>query len=159
VLPRTGVLMKNRGVAFSLDERSPHALQPGRYPFHTLNPPLAVFDDGRVLSYGSMGGDGQPQFQAQVLSRFRLGQSLADAVDAPRLLWGRTWGAASSATHLEDRFDPSLVAALSKAGHDVALHAQPYADMFGHAGAVLRRPDGRLEATHDPRSDGGPDGF
>ncbi|MCW6509467.1 gamma-glutamyltransferase family protein [Lichenifustis flavocetrariae] len=159
VLPRTGILMKNRGVAFSLDERSPHALMPGRYPFHTLNPPLAAFDDGRVLSYGTMGGDGQPQFQAQVFSRYRLGMGLADAVDAPRFLWGRTWGADSTATHLEDRFDPSVVAALERAGHAVTIRPEPYAEAFGHAGAVLRLPGGRLEATHDPRSDGGPEGF
>lgn len=159
VLPRTGVLIGNRGVSFSLDERSGHALEPGRYPFQTLNPPLAVFDDGRVLAYGAMGGDGQPQFQAQVLSRYRLGSGLAEAIDAPRLLWGRTWGSPSTATHLEDRFDPSVVAALARAGHEVELAPVPYAQSFGHAGAVLRYPDGRLEAMHDPRADGGPDGI
>ncbi|MDX7954013.1 gamma-glutamyltransferase, partial [Lichenihabitans sp. Uapishka_5] len=159
VLPGTGILMKNRGVAFSLDPRSPRALEPGRYPFHTLNPPLAAFDDGRVLSYGAMGGDGQPQFQSQVLSRYRLGQGLAEAVDAPRFLWGRTWGAGSTATHMENRFDPSVVAALERAGHEVSLRPQPYAEMFGHAGAVVRHVNGRVEATHDPRSDGGPEGF
>jgi gamma-glutamyltranspeptidase/glutathione hydrolase len=26
-----------------------------------------------VVSYGSMGGDGQPQFQAQIFSRYRFG--------------------------------------------------------------------------------------
>jgi oxamate amidohydrolase len=159
VLPRTGVLMQNRGTSFSLDERSRHALQPGRSPFHTLNPPLAVFDDGRILSYGSMGGDGQPQFQAQVLSRYRLGMGLADAVDAPRLLWGRTWGLDTTATHAEDRFDPSLIAALARAGHDIAVAPRGYDEAFGHAGAVLRHAGGRLEATHDPRSDGGPSGL
>ena len=37
---------------------------PRKKPFHTLNPPLARFRDGRIMTYGSMGGDGQPQFQA-----------------------------------------------------------------------------------------------
>ena len=159
VLPRTGVLMNNRGVSFSLDERSRHALMPRRYPFITLNPPLARFGDGRVLSYGSMGGDGQPQIQAQVFSRYRLGMSLADAVDAPRFLWGRTWGNTNTTTRLEARFDPSLVSALSRAAHDVDVASVPYGEAFGHAGAVLRHPNGRVEATHDPRSDGGADGI
>ena len=158
VLPRTGLLMNNRGVAFSLDERSRHALAPGRYPFHTLNPPLAAFDDGRVLAYGSMGGDGQPQFQAQVLSRFRVGLGLAAAVDAPRFRWGRAWGADSTATLLEDRFDPAVVRALAKAGHQIEM-APPFHESLGHAGGVLRFPGGRLEATHDPRSDGAASGF
>ncbi len=86
VLARTGVAMQNRGLAFSLDENARNPLTPGRRPFHTLNPPLAVFDDGRVLSYGSMGGDGQPQFQAQVFTRIAAGQSLAQALSAPRHL-------------------------------------------------------------------------
>lgn len=159
VLPRTGILMQNRGVSFSLDEQSRHALHPGRFSFHTLNPPLAAFNDGRVMAYGAMGGDGQPQFQAQVLSRYRLGMGLADAVDAPRFLWGRTWGDASTATRMEDRFDPSIVAALARAGHEITIEPASYGESFGHAGGLVRSTSGRIEATHDPRSDGGPDGI
>ncbi|HLH48720.1 MAG TPA: gamma-glutamyltransferase, partial [Roseiarcus sp.] len=80
VLPATGVLLSNRGLAFSLDPKSPNALRPGRRPLHTLNPPLAVFDDGRVAAYGAMGGDGQPQFQAQVFTRYRFGEDIAAAL-------------------------------------------------------------------------------
>ena len=61
VLPKTGVLMQNRGSSFSLDPKALNALAPGRLPFHTLNPALAVLNDGRVMAYGAMGGDGQPQ--------------------------------------------------------------------------------------------------
>lgn len=159
VLPRTGVLMQNRGTSFSLDQRSRQALHPGRHPFHTLNPPLAAFDDGRVIAYGAMGGDGQPQFQAQVLSRYRLGMGLADAIDAPRFLWGRTWGDASTATRMEDRFDPSLVAALARAGHEIKIEPAAHSGSFGHAGALVRSLNQRIQAAHDPRSDGGPDGI
>src|SRR4029079_582084 len=42
VLPKTGVLMQNRGSSFSLDPKALNALAPGRLPFHTLNPALAV---------------------------------------------------------------------------------------------------------------------
>ena len=87
VLPATGIHWQNRGTSFSLDPAAVNPLQPGRKPFHTLNPALARFSDGRVLAYGSMGGDGQPQFQAQILTRYRLGQNLAEAVDAPRWLY------------------------------------------------------------------------
>ena len=64
VLPATGVLMQNRGASFSLDPGALNALAPGRLPFHTLNPALAELADGRVLAYGTMGGDGQLQVQA-----------------------------------------------------------------------------------------------
>jgi gamma-glutamyltranspeptidase len=153
-LPKTGVLMQNRGIAFSLDPASPRALKPGRRPFHTLNPALAVFPDGRVMPYGSMGGDGQPQFQAQVFTRIAAGQSLAKAVAAPRLLWGRTWGAESVTVKVEAAYDDALAAGLARRGHEIERMAADRQDSFGHAGALRRGLKGEIEATHDPRSDG-----
>ena len=93
VLPRTGVLMQNRGISFSLQRGALNLLAPGRLPFHTLNPALAVLKDGRVMAYGAMGGDGQPQTQGAVFTRHVLfGEPLAEAIDRPRWLLGRTWG-------------------------------------------------------------------
>ena len=159
VLPRTGVLMQNRGFSFSLDPSALNPLAPGRRPVHTLNPPLAVFRDGRVVAYGSMGGDGQPQFQAQVFTRLLFGEGVASALDKPRFLFGKTWGTAPAGLRLEPRFDDSLVSALKRAGHEIEFASEPYADTFGHAGALIRRRDGRIEAGHDPRSDGGAAGI
>src|SRR5271163_4812067 len=159
VLERTGVTMPNRGVAFPLDPAARNALRPGRRPFHTLNPPLAVFDDGRVMSYGSMGGDGQPQFQAQVFTRIAAGAALADAVAAPRHLFGRTWGEASASVKLEAGYDDATAGALARAGHEIEWRAPKDCDVFGHAGALVRNPKGAITATHDPRSDGGPAGL
>ncbi len=159
VLPRTGVLMQNRGSSFALDRQAPNALRPGRRPFHTLNPPIAVCDDGRVIAYGAMGGDGQPQFQAQILTRYLMGESVAAAIDAPRFLYGRTWGAESLSVKLEGRFDSAIARALEKAGHVVEYTDHAYADMFGHAGMLVRHRNGRTEASHDPRSDGAALGF
>jgi gamma-glutamyltranspeptidase/glutathione hydrolase len=159
VLERTGVLMQNRGVAFSLDASAPNALRPGRRPFHTLNPPLALFDDGRLMSYGAMGGDGQPQFQAQVFARINAGQKLADAVAAPRHFFGRTWGAGSASVKLEAGYDDAVASALARAGHEIERREPKDCDSFGHAGALVRSPKGVIIATHDPRSDGGSAGI
>jgi gamma-glutamyltranspeptidase len=159
VLPTTGVLMQNRGIAFSLDPASPRYLVPGRRPFHTLNPALAVFADGRVMSYGAMGGDGQPQFQAQVFTRIAAGDRLAAAVAAPRLLWGRTWGADSLTVKIEASYDDATAAGLARRGHEIERLAPNRQDAFGHAGALRRGLKGEIEATHDPRADGGAFGF
>ena len=95
VLPSTGILMQNRGSSFSLDPKALNALEPGRRPFHTLNPALAALKDGRVMAYGTMGGDGQPQSQAAVFTRHILfRQPLDKALDAPRWLLGRNWAPA-----------------------------------------------------------------
>lgn len=151
--PDTGVYFQNRGAGFSLQE-GPNQLGPYRRPFHTLNPALAQLADGRVMAYGTMGGEGQPQTQAAVFTRHVLfGQDLQAAVTAPRWLLGRTWGDATTSLKLEDRFDPDLVAALIAAGHEVEMIA-PFSDLAGHAGAVVMHPSGLMECASDPRADG-----
>lgn len=154
VLPTTGITWQNRGSSFRLAETGWNALKPGRKPFHTLNPAFARFDDGRVMAYGTMGGEGQPQTQAALFSRYaRYGVDLQSAISAPRWLLGRTWGDQSTTLKLEDGFDDALYADLAAAGHDVE-RVGPLTATMGHAGAIIRHADGRLEGATDPRSDG-----
>ena len=156
VLPHTGVIMQNRGASFSLQRGALNLVAPGRLPIHTLNPALAVLKDGRVMAYGAMGGDGQPQTQAAVFTRHvTFGVPLDAAVDRPRWLLGRTWGDEHARLRLESRFDGNLVDRLAAAGHDVEVLSEPYSDTMGHAGAVVLHPDGTCEGVHDPRADGG----
>jgi gamma-glutamyltranspeptidase len=156
VLPRTGVLMQNRGASFSLEAGALNYLAPGRLPFHTLNPALAVLRDGRVMAYGCMGGDGQPQTQSAVFTRHvGFNEPLDVALDRPRWVLGRTWGAAKTALRLESRFDGNVIDRLAAAGHDVEILPEPYSDIMGHAGAVVLHPNGSCEGGHDPRADGG----
>ncbi|TWQ41657.1 gamma-glutamyltransferase, partial [Xanthomonas vasicola] len=154
VLPRTGITWQNRGCSFRLAPDGWNALASGRKPFHTLNPALATFDDGRVMAYGTMGGEGQPQTQAAVFSRYaRFGMPLQQAITAPRWLLGRTWAEDSTSLKLENRFDPAVVHALREAGHAVELHPA-YTSVMGHAGALVREVDGVISGASDPRSDG-----
>jgi gamma-glutamyltranspeptidase len=156
VLPRTGALMQNRGASFSLEAGALNYLAPGRLPFHTLNPALAVLKDGRVMAYGCMGGDGQPQTQGAVFTRHvDFNEPLDVALDRPRWVLGRTWGAPRTALRLESRVDGNLIDRLAAAGHDVEVLSEPYSDVMGHAGAVVLHPDGSCEGAHDPRADGG----
>jgi gamma-glutamyltranspeptidase/glutathione hydrolase len=128
-------------------------------PFHTLNPALARLADGRGMSYGNMGGEGQPQTQAAVFTRHvRFGRALQEAVSAPRWLLGRTWGESSTTLKLESRFPQVLVDRLRAAGHEVEVVAR-YDSTMGHAGAVVVHPDGLLEGAADPRSDGQASGY
>ena len=156
VLPRTGVLMQNRGASFSLQRGALNLVAPGRLPIHTLNPALAVLKDGRIMAYGAMGGDGQPQTQAAVFTRHVMfGEPLDVAIDRPRWVFGRTWGEAHTRLRLESRFDGNLIDQLAAAGHDVDVLSEPYSDVMGHAGAAVLHPDGTCEGAHDPRADGG----
>ena len=145
VLPETGFVWQNRGSSFTLEADAWNALEPGRKPFHTLNPAIAKFHDGRVMAYGAIGGEGQPQSQAAIFTRYAHdNMPLQSAVSAPRWLLGRTWGASSISLKVEERFDSDLIDALKAAGHDVEI-SPAYSDIMGHAGAIVRRPDGVLE--------------
>ena len=153
VLPQSGINWQNRGCSFSLDPGARNPLTPGRRPFHTLNPALARFSDGRTMVYGSMGGDGQPQFQSAVFSRVAFGADVQAAIDAPRWLLGRTWGRSSDTLKLESRFPEQTFEVLAQLGHDVE-RLGPYDEAMGHAGAIVRYLDGTIEGGSDPRSDG-----
>jgi gamma-glutamyltranspeptidase/glutathione hydrolase len=106
------------------------------------------------MAYGNMGGEGQPQSQSAVFSRYALfGTGLQRAITAPRWLLGKTWGDVNTRLKLESRFEPALVADLKAAGHDVQIVGD-YDDMMGHAGAIVLHPSGTFEAATDPRADG-----
>jgi gamma-glutamyltranspeptidase len=153
-LPESGFVWQNRGCAFRLGGDGPNVLAPHRKPFHTLNPAFARFADGRVMVYGAMGGDGQPQTQAAIFTRYAFcGQDLQEAISAPRWLLGRTWGESRSALRLESRFPPQLLADLEAAGHPVERVA-PFDQIMGHAGAIVHSADQVFEGASDPRSDG-----
>ena len=163
VLPESGIVWQNRGTSFSLDAGSRNALRPLRRPFHTIQPAMALFDDGRVMPYGTMGGEGQPQTQAAVFTRYAdYGQDLQAAVSAPRWLLGRTWGSDVTNLRIENRFAPEVVTQLRAAGHDVEVIG-PFEETMGHAGALVAHTKGAragtIEGASDPRSDGRAAGF
>ena len=159
VLPETGIVWQNRGASFALSGSGPRLLKPGAKPFHTLNPAFARLADGRVLTYGTMGGEGQPQTQSAIFSRYAMfGQPLQATLTAPRWLLGKTWGQDSVTLKLENRFDPKLVKRMIKAGHDIEM-LPAFTSTMGHGGAIVLHPNGTFEGATDPRSDGAAMGF
>jgi gamma-glutamyltranspeptidase/glutathione hydrolase len=155
VVPGTGVLLQNRGSFFSLDPNHVNHLEPGKRTFHTLNPAMLFKDNRPYLVYGTMGGEGQPQTQAAIVTRIvDFGMSPQDAIDAPRWLHGRTWGAAANGLKLESRVPLDVVEELKRRGHPLTM-VSPYTDTMGHAGAILiDQAAGVLQGATDPRGDG-----
>jgi gamma-glutamyltranspeptidase/glutathione hydrolase len=149
-VPGTGIVLHNRGAAFTLDEGSPRTLAPGVRPYHTLAPALLLApDDSPWMVLGTPGGDAQTQTLTQVLlNRLLLGMSPQRAIDAPR--W-RIYG--DSLLAAEDRMPVRLRARLHTAGFRVV--ARPRSGEFGGAqmiersratGARIAAADGRREA-------------
>ena len=150
----TGIVPQNRGAYFSLDPDSVNALEPGKRPFHTLIPAMLTKDGEPWLCYGTMGGEGQPQTQAALVTRLvDFGYDVQQAIEAPRWLYGRTWGAEDRSLSLEKRVPDGVITDLEERGHDVSI-ARGYDETMGHAQAIRIHDDGTLEGGADPRGDG-----
>jgi gamma-glutamyltranspeptidase/glutathione hydrolase len=148
----TGIILQNRGAFFSLDPAHPNCLAPGKRTAHTLIPSMYMVGDRPRYVYGTMGGEGQPQTQAALVTRLvDRSHDLQAAIEAPRWLFGRTWGEETRALTLEGRFRPDAAEALRRRGHEVRL-AEPWSDLVGHA--QIASTGRELAAASDPRADG-----
>jgi oxamate amidohydrolase len=160
VAAETGLLLQNRGSFFSLDPAHPNRLEPGKRTAHTLTAAMLLRPDGSPsLVYGAMGGEGQPQTQAAVATRVvDHGLDVQAAIDAPRWLYGRTWGEAYRGLRLEGRLGEGVAAGLRARGHERVSLVDDWTELMGHAQAIQVFED-RLEAAADPRSDGAALGY
>lgn len=151
----TGVVLQNRGSFFSLDSGHVNCLQPNKRTYHTLNPAMMFTDDVLSLVYGTMGGEGQPQTQAALVTRIiDYGYPVQEAIEAPRWLYGRTWGAASNSLKIEGRVSDEVTGILREKGHEVAV-LEDFTDVMGHAGVIKIDPvSGVKFGGADPRGDG-----
>ena len=156
----TGIILQNRGAFFALDEQHPNHLLPGKRTFHTLIPGLLMRDGQPYLAFGSMGGEGQPQAQAALVTRIvDFGYDVQQAIEAPRWLMGRTWGTPSRNLSLEGRNSDEVVRELKRRGQPVQM-VTDWNDNMGHASAIrVNREQGFLEGGADPRGDGAAVGY
>ena len=161
IIPKgTGIVLQNRGSFFSLDEEHVNSLAPRKRSFHTLNPAMLLKNGKPALVYGTMGGEGQPQTQAALVTRIiDYGMSVQAAIEAPRWLYGRTWGASSNSLKLENRIIPEIRSELERLDHEVEILAD-FTDTMGHAGAILINEETNVKyGGADPRGDGAALGY
>lgn len=150
----TGVLLQNRGSYFSLDADHPNALAPGKRPFHTLAPAMALKQGRPFLLYGTQGGEGQPQTQTAIATGvidYHL--SVREALDEPRWVFGRTWGSPSADLQLESRVPADIRERLQAQGYPVKV-VGPWDPLMGQAQAILIDERGVRQGASDPRGDG-----
>jgi gamma-glutamyltranspeptidase len=85
-------------------------------------PALLLKDCEPYLAFGSMGGEGQPQSQAAIVTRIvDFGYDVQQAIEAPRWLMGRTWGTTSRTMSLEGRISDEVVRELKRRGQPVQM--------------------------------------
>jgi gamma-glutamyltranspeptidase len=146
----TGIIWQNRGAAFHHDPAHINAFAPGKLPFYTLNPGMALDGAAPKFVYGTQGADGQPQTLAMLLTRLiDFAQSPAQALAGPRFLLGRTFSDSRDSLKLEADLDQHVIAELAARGHEISLIAAQ-SPMAGLAGIVQNDGSG-IGAAHDPR--------
>lgn len=152
VVEEAGIVLQNRGAAFSLDDDHPNRLEGGKRPLHTLMPGM-LLRDGRLLGpFGTQGGDAQAQIHLQLVTNLLdHGLEPQAAIDAPRWVAG---GATPTSVALEGRFPAETFDALRRKGHDV-VPVGDWDPAFGHAQMILVDEDrSALLGGADPRADG-----
>jgi Gamma-glutamyltransferase len=144
----TGMLLQNRGCYFKLDPEHVNRLEPKKRTMHTLIPAMAARDGRPWAIFGSMGGDGQPQLQTQVLLNLvDHGLEPAEAVARPRVR------VQADGETISVEADYPRAGDLSRSGLNIEL-MPPKHHTLGHAHAILIDGPGSWRAGADPRSDG-----
>jgi gamma-glutamyltranspeptidase/glutathione hydrolase len=158
VAGETGIVLNNRvGRGFTLEEGHPNVLAGGKRTMHTLNCFLVAAGGRPWLVGGTPGGDGQPQWNLQLLTNaIDHGLDVQAAIEAPR--WTSFPGTDPINLHqpfelrVEDRVGPEVLRGLAECGHRV----KPLGPWSGGGAAQLIAldPDGILRGGSDPRAEG-----
>jgi len=151
VAPGTGFVLHNRGGLFTLDAKSPNALEGRKRPLHTIIPAFAQKGELRV-AFGIMGGWNQSQAHAQfVVDLVDYKMNIQAAMEAPRFTKITFPGCD---VKMENRFPQKTRDELKARGHDVQLLGM-YSSSVGGGQAVMRDfVSGVNYGASDPRKDG-----
>lgn len=79
--------------------------------------------------------------------------NVQEAIEAPRFLYGRTWGATTNTLKVESRIPKNVQKELKRFGHEVEV-VEEFSDLMGHAGAIYIDEKGVKYGGADPRGDG-----
>ena len=145
--PETGILFHNRGSGYTLEDGHPNQVAPGKRPYHTLTPMMALRDGEFALTMGTPGGDSQTQTLLQIVHNLLVfGMTPQQAIEAPRF---RSSGGLSVA--IEDRVAPTVRSELDALGHRLSV-VEGWTATFGGAQMIFVQPGtGTLTAAADPR--------
>ena len=158
-VPGTGILLNNRvGRGFTLEPGHPNRLAPQKRTMSTLNCYLVTRDERPVIVGGTPGGDGQVQWNLQVLSSLLdRGSDPQVAVSEPRWTHGPTtdpWTMDDPETlKIEDRVPESTLEGLRRRGHPVKP-VGPWAAGGSAQVITIDGDSGILRGGSDPRGGG-----
>ena len=115
-IPPYGMILHNRGVAFSVDEEHPNVVAPRKRPFHSIIAGMVMQDNEPLMTFGNMGGSVQPETHAQhMVNVIDHGMNVQMTTDAARFTHSQN----SNILSLEHDLFSLVGRALQAKGHDV----------------------------------------
>ncbi len=145
--PKSGVMLQNRGMSFTVDPQHPNAIAPGKRPMHTIIPAMAVEGDRAVMPFGVMGGSYQAAGHAWFISNMTdYGLDIQEAMDLPRVFADPDGG-----VEMESGLPQEIVDSLMAMGHPRVLPDKP---VGGSQAIRIDWKTGALCGGSDPRKDG-----
>jgi gamma-glutamyltranspeptidase/glutathione hydrolase len=162
--PDLGFAIQNRGTLFALDENHANVLKPGKRPFHTIIPAMALKDGKPWFTFGVMGGDMQPQGHVQVLvNLIDFGMNVQAAGEAPRVEHigsatptGKPAAADGGTVNAEAGIPDDVVKELTRRGHTVK---RVPVNGGGFQGILIDPKTGVLHGGTEARKDGAAVGY
>ena len=144
----TGILLHNRGALFTLETGHPNQVAPGKRPYHTLSPMMALYPNGQfAFTLGTPGGDSQTQTIIQITQNLLMfDMTPQQALEAPRFR-----SQTGNRLAIENRITEAVLRELRSRGHELNV-IEGWTATFGGAQMIHRDPaSGVLTAAADPR--------
>ena len=146
-IPPYGMVLHNRGVAFSLDADSPNVVEPRKRPFHSIIAGFVMRNGEPLMTFGNMGGAVQPETHAQhIVNVIDHGMNLQMTTDAARFTHSQN----SNRLSLEHNLYSLVGRSLEAKGHQV--RSVNGGAVGGYQGILFTRDPNLPVPTYTPES-------
>src|SRR4029078_12270161 len=146
-VPEYGMILHNRGSAFSLDAKSPNLVAPHKRPFHSIIAGFVMKDGQPLMTFGNMGGSVQPETHAQhMVNLIDLGMNVQMTTDAARFTHNQN----SNVLSLDCSMFDVVGTPLKAKGHQ--LRSVSGGAVGGYQGILFPRDPRMPEPIFDPRA-------
>ena len=146
-IPPYGMVLHNRGVAFSLDADSPNVVEPRKRPFHSIIAGFVMRNGEPLMTFGNMGGAVQPETHAQhMVNVIDHGMNLQMTTDAASFTHSQN----SNRLSLEHNLYSLVGRALEAKGHQV--RSVNGGAVGGYQGILFTRDPNLPVPTYTPES-------